>query len=268
MTLAFAIFLLSPTLWRVWHNHVHHAHTNSEVYDPDNFGTLSRCRLSRWVRFAAAVTLGEGNWLRLLCVPLWFSAHVQVVLWAQSRACLGFERLNRNRAIAETLGLVAFWMALCCSFGLDFTLLVVVLPMLVANTIIMSYVATNHLLRPLVIEPDLLETSMSVHTNRWLDIIHFKFSHHVEHHLFPTMSSRHASRVRQKLHEHAADRFLAPAHWAALRLVFATPRIHDGKAALVSPRGGARVVFEQLTEALRCKTSNGTTAPRPKSTSY
>lgn len=263
MRLAFAIFLVSPTLWRVWHNQVHHAHTNCASHDPDNFGTLAGYRCSYWVHFAAAFTPGSGDWLRVLYLPIWFTVHAQIVLWVQSHTCRGFESLNRGRAVAETLLMVAFWVALGWSLGPSRALLVIVFPMLIANTVIMSYIATNHLLRPLVDQPDAIASSMSVTTHRWLDLVHFNFSHHVEHHLFPAMSLKHAPHIREKLREHATDCFLAPPHWVALRMVFGTPRIHDGYEALVDPCGEARVPFDQLTEALRC---SDTSVPKRRST--
>jgi hypothetical protein len=34
-------------------------------------------------------------------------------------------------------------------------------------------------------------------------------------------------------------------------MVFRTPRIHDGRDALLDPRSGARVPFIEITESLR-----------------
>jgi fatty acid desaturase len=251
MSIAFIVFLLSPTLWCVWHNKVHHAHTNIETHDPDNFGTLPHYMTYKPARIIASLTPGSMNWLSILYLPIWFTAHAQFVLWIQSHRCRGFASLNRRRAISESLLMTAFWILLGWELGPWLALTVIVIPMMIANTIIMSYIATNHLLRPLVDEPDMLESSMSVTTHPLLDLIHFNFSHHVEHHFFPSMSSKHAPRVRKELRQHAQDRFLAPPHWAALLMVFRTPRIHDGRDALLDPRSGARVPFIEITESLR-----------------
>src|SRR5262245_10892490 len=34
--------VMSPTLWRVWHNIIHHGKTNNPMLDTDHFGTLRR----------------------------------------------------------------------------------------------------------------------------------------------------------------------------------------------------------------------------------
>ncbi|MBI4290511.1 MAG: fatty acid desaturase, partial [Betaproteobacteria bacterium] len=256
MWAAFAIFMLSPALWRVWHNKVHHRHTNRATHDPDNFGSLDSYYESAAVRLVAALTPGSGRWLSLFYLPTWFTGHSQIVLWRQSRRCLGFESLNRRRAVTESAAMAVFWCWLGLQLGLWSSLLVIVIPMLVANTIVMSYIVTNHLLRPLVDDDDPLASSMGVTTHRWLDLIHFNFSHHAEHHLFPAMSSKHYPLVRAKLRQHAGERFVTPAHWKALLTVFSTPRIHVGKDVLVDPASGRVAAVAQVTEALVAEQSH------------
>lgn len=247
---AFLIFLLSPTLWRVWHNRVHHQHTNHPTHDPDNFGSLASYRESAVVRFVAACTPGSGRWLSWFYLPTWFTIHSQVVFWRQSHHCQGFESLDRPRAALESGAMAVFWACLASGLGGWRSLLVIVVPMLVANTVVMSYIVTNHLLRPLVDEDNQLASSMGVTTHPWLDAIHFNFSHHVEHHLFPAMSSKHYPLVRSRLRQLAGEHFLAPPHWKALLAVFRTPRIHVGKDVLVDPVDGRVVPVARVTEAM------------------
>jgi fatty acid desaturase len=248
---AFAIFVLSPTLWRVWHNKVHHGHTNRDDYDPDNFGSPSTYRQYRSVRLVTALTPGSGRWPSLLYIPIWFTVHTQMVLWRQSLRCRGFASLNRTRAVAETAATALFWVGLALRIGLWPSLLAIIIPMLLANASVMSYVVTNHFLRPLADDGDQLATTMSVTTHRWLDLVHFHFSHHAEHHLFPAMSSKYFPLVRASLRRHAGDRYLAPPHWRALRMVFGTPRFHDPRDVLVDPASGRAMPITDVTEALR-----------------
>jgi fatty acid desaturase len=255
MWLAFAIFLLSPALWRVWHNRVHHRHTNCATHDPDNFGSLDSYHESAVVRLVAALTPGSGRWLSLLYLPTWFTLHSQAVLWRQSRRCRGFESLSRTRAIAESAAMAIFWCGLGLELGVWSSILVIVIPMLVANTVVMSYIVTNHLLRPLVDHDDQLASSMGVTTHPWLDLIHFNFSHHAEHHLLPAMSSKHYPLVRAKLRRYAGEHLLTPPHWKALLMVFRTPRIHVGKDVLVDPASGRVAAVAKVTEALSAEQS-------------
>ena len=247
---AFLIFLLSPTFWRSWHNNVHHVRTNSPEDDPDNFGSLASYRQSRVVRLFATLTPGSGRRSALLYFAVWFAVHAQVVQWYQSRRCRGFTGLNRRRAAAETVLMTVFWLALGLAIGAYASVLVIILPMMVANAIIMSYIATNHLLLPLNTRSNPLDNSMSVTTHPVLDRVHFNFSYHVEHHLFPTMSPKFAPLVRAKLRQFAPGRLLAPDHLAALRMVFRTPRMHDANGDLIDPTTGRRVGFVEIMEAL------------------
>jgi len=74
---------------------------------------------------------------------------------------------------------------------------VYVLPLIVANTIVMSFILTNHNLSPLSPVNDPLVNSLSVTLPRSLEWLTLDFGFHVEHHLFPTMSARHGRVVRE-----------------------------------------------------------------------
>jgi len=146
--------------------------------------------------------------------------------------------------------MLVFWFALGLAVGAYGSMLVIVLPMMVANAIIMSYIATNHLLLPSNTVSNPLDDSMSVTTHPVLDRVHFNFSYHVEHHLFPTMSPKFAPLVRAKLQQFVPGRLLAPGHLAALQMVFHTPRMHDANGDLIDPTTGRRVGFVEIVEAL------------------
>jgi hypothetical protein len=107
------------------------------------------------------------------------------------------------------------------------------------------------MVRPLTEETDTLATTMSVTTVKLLDRMHFHFSHHVEHHLFPAMRTSMAPRVRRVLIRHFPDRYLAPPHWRALLIVFQTPRIYDGPQRLIEPVSGRREDIPDIERALR-----------------
>jgi fatty acid desaturase len=251
---AFAIYCLSPHLWRVWHQQVHHPYANMEGRDPDNFGTSEDFKLGRrsraerlWLKFAP----GSGHWLSATYLFLFFTFQIHGVLWLKSKGQPDFGQLRRGRAALDSAALAAFWLLVCLWAGPRGAVLVVLLPMLIANFVAMSYIMTNHLLRPLAHTRDTLGTTMSVTTPRLVDRVHFYFSHHVEHHLFPGMCSHYYPLVRQSLLRHAGDRYLAPPHWLALRVLFHTPRLYDGPQALVELDSGRRVEMATVEAWLR-----------------
>jgi fatty acid desaturase len=246
---AFAIVCLSPHFWRIWHHSAHHAHTNEPGVDPDNFGTLEEYRARPYGRFILKFSPGSGHWLSALNLFTFFTLHAQNTLWLRSRGP-AFRRLRRGRAVLDSALMLAFWIALGVRLGPAGALWVIVIPMLLVNAITMSYIETNHQLRPLDGELDTLATTMSVRTLRVLDLVHFHFSHHVEHHLFPTLSGRWAPLVRESLMRHAPGRYLAPSHWRALRMLFSTPRLYDGPDVLADPVSGRRVRVADVEAAL------------------
>lgn len=233
--LGFSPMLVSPTLWRTWHNQVHHGKTNQGNSDPDGFGTLSRYEKAPSTRFVARLAPGSRHPMSYLFFAYWFMFHGQVVLWIQSRYMRSFARLNRRRAIIDSAVSAAAWIAVAVLAGPFYALFAVVVPIVVTNFIVMSYIATNHFMRPLTETNDPIENSMSVTSPALVDRLHFNFSHHVEHHLFPNMSAKHAPRVRAWLLEHEADRYVSPAHWMAFLYLYRTPRVYLDATTLCDP---------------------------------
>lgn len=246
-----AIYCLSPHLWRVWHNQVHHARTNLEVNDPDTWGTLASYRQFRAARIGFRFSPGSGRWTSALYLPTWFTIHAQHVLWSKSRRAPGFEGLSRTRAAIDSLIMAGFWLGLAIALGPWRALLCVVIPMGLANAIIMSYISTNHMISPMVDSDDVLDSSMSVTSWRIVDWLHFRFSHHVEHHLFPAMGSDQAPAVRRELVRIAGDRYLAPPHGRALVVLFRTPRVYLAPRVLYDPVRDIEVSIDEVRAMLR-----------------
>ena len=244
---------ISPGLWRVWHNQMHHAHANRGS-DPDAFGTLRRYRRARSTRMVVPLAPGSGNPLSFLFLGYWFVFHGQVVLWLQSSRVRGFARLHRPRAMAAAVAVFVAWVAIAIAAGPARAVFAVVVPLVVANAITMGYIATNHFMRPMATSNDPLDNSMSVKTRRVIDRLHFNFSHHVEHHLFPTMSGAEAPKVRAWLLDHEADRYVCPSHLRALAYLYKTPRVYLDATTLVDPsprrRRRARVDTRDLARIL------------------
>ena len=141
-------------------------------------------------------------------------------------------------AIAETVAGVAVWATVAVLVGLVSFLFVFVIPLLVANVIVMSFILTNHALSPRVEINDPLVTGLSVTTPRWLEWITLQFGYHVEHHLFPAMSSRNARTVRALLRKRWPGRYQSMPLWRALGQLHRTARVYKDAVTLVDPRTG------------------------------
>lgn len=235
--IGFLPFMVSPRLWASWHDRVHHSQANL-ADDPDIYPTLEEYRGSKRIRFFVnAFALGGRRWRGALSLILGFtvqSAHQLLV--ARSR---GFLKDRAFRfAVLETLAGFAVWATVAALVGFVPFLFVYVLPLVVANIVVMSFILTNHGLSPRVEINDPLVSGLSVTAPRWVEWITLQFGYHVEHHLFPAMSSRHARSVRTLLRERWPLRYQSMPLRAALAALHRTSRIYKDDVTLVDPHTG------------------------------
>lgn len=257
--LSFLIFGFTSTIWRVWHNKVHHTQANIPDEDPDSYGTLTRFKKIPWARFQFKTGVGSGHWSSAFFFFYRFTYHSQIVLWLTSKKYPeAFKALNRKQAIMESFVIFSAWITLALVGGWKIAVFGIAIPMAIANFTLMSYIATNHFLRPLVDHYNPIDDSMSVTTLKIIDFFHLNFSHHVEHHYFPSMNWRFTPRVRKSLMRHAADQYLAPSHWKAILWLYKTPRIYADANTLINPYSGKTMDIREVETKLMKAT------PHPK----
>jgi fatty acid desaturase len=235
--IGFLPFTLSPRLWAGWHDRIHHASANVAA-DPDMYPTLDEYNASPRIRFFVdSFSLGGKRWRGGLSLLLGFtvqSAHQLIAArssgFLKSRAFV--------LAIGETLLGVALWTTLAILMGGVAFIFAYVIPVLIGNVIVMSFILTNHGLSPRVEVNDPLVSGLSVTAPRWVEWITLQFGYHVEHHLFPAMSSRYARDVRALLREKWPGRYQSMPLGTALRELHRTARIYKDAVTLVDPRTG------------------------------
>lgn len=235
--LGFLPFALSPRLWVAWHDRVHHATANLPD-DPDMYPTLAEYRASRRIRFFVdTFSLGGRRWRGGLSLILGFTVKSAHQLISAARRGLLTRRQHRL-AIAETTLGIAVWATVAALVGFVPMLFVFVVPHLIANAIVMAFILTNHSLSPRVPINDPLVTSLSVTAPRWVEWLTLGFGFHVEHHLFPAMSSRHAPAVRALLRRTWPERYQSMPLRDALGELHRTARIYKDDVTLIDPRTG------------------------------
>jgi len=236
--LCFAPFFMSPRMWIGWHNRTHHAHTNDED-DPDGYATLERYHARASTRFSVdAFSLGGRRWRGALSLALGFTVQsVDQLFSAQARTFL--DRRASRFAFLETAFYVAGWGVIAAFVGFVPFLFVFVLPLLIANACVMAFIITNHSLSPKVSIDDPLISGLSVTTPRWLQWLSLGFGFHVEHHLFPAMSTRHAPSVRELLVEKWPERYQSMPLATALHKLHTTARVYKDATTLYDPMTGA-----------------------------
>jgi len=246
--IGFSPFVVSPRLWVAWHNRVHHGNTQHAGSDPDAYPTLREYRSSRSVRLATWVAPGLRQ-LRGASTPLiGFSVQsAHMLLAARARGFLSSKEYAY--ALAETLLGVALWTGLAVATGGLVFVFAFVLPLLVANVIVMSFILTNHSLSPLTEINDPLRNSLSVTAPRLVEWLTLGFGYHVEHHLFPAMSARHAPEVRALLRARYPGRYQSMPLGRATAALHSSARVYKNATTLIDPNSGREWPVLQATEA-------------------
>ena len=235
--LGFLPFVVSPRLWVAWHNRVHHGNTQHPGKDPDAYPTLSEYRASRAIRWATQIAPGLRR-LRGASTPLiGFSVQsAHMLLAARTRGFLSVK--DRAYACAETLLGVALWSGVAVATGGLVFVFAFGLPLLVANAIVMGFILTNHSLSPLTGINDPLMNSLTVTTPRLVEWLTLGFGFHVEHHLFPAMSARHAPEVHALLRAQYPGKYQSMPLLRATAALHSSPRVYKDATTLVDPNSG------------------------------
>ncbi len=214
-TLFMGLLGIPPTMWHEVHNITHHGNTNTPD-DPDRRWMESE-KGKRSTLISAAFHPQKGQSRFNPLVPLQFVGYIMRNIiaalsgghWGMLPAAPQYDGKQR-RAIALEIGvIILIQVAAFVVVGFDPIryLLVGPFPWLVASGVVMAYVYTNHFLHPIHDESDPVGSSTSVIVPRWVDRLHFNFSYHTEHHLFPGMDSRFYPLVSDKLRELFPDRY-------------------------------------------------------------
>jgi fatty acid desaturase len=225
-----------------------------EANDPDCYPSLATYRRSLGARIADRVSFGHRRPLGFLTLGLGFTGQSAQMLWNWSRHTTAMSKRERRLAIFETVAGWAVWIAVLALVGPARFAFAFVLPLLVGNAIVISYILTNHNLSPMTGHVnDPLVNSLSVTLPRVFEKMHLNFGLHVEHHLFPSMSSYYAPLVRDELVRRWPERYQSLPMFTALARLARTPRVYGSDVVLHDPIHG----FEASTILPR---TDGTTA--------
>jgi fatty acid desaturase len=229
-------FFVSPTYWRFWHNTLHHGNTQLIYKDPDAFPTLSVYKRSKFMRFVFDLSPGSKNPVSYFYFFYWFSFqsilnHSYMRFKNKMWANMDHAKVTREFIfILVALGSYVYFV------GRENFLWLVLIPFLVQNYSILSYISTNHNISPLTKVNDPLENSLTVTTNPIQEMFHLNFGYHVEHHLFPRVSCAHSKKIHKLLVEHYPTKYKHMPKWKALKYLYQTPRIYKNSNELIHPK--------------------------------
>ena len=235
---------IGPVFWSFWHN-IHHANTQHPERDPDAWGTLDHFPLDRSMGFLRRFTNARTPLFPLLMAG-GVTAHATALLFFMQKQ---MTRRQRVVTLAEFFVIWTFWLALGLCLGWANFLFFLAIPLVTANVIVNSFVITNHFLNPLDTSGDPLASSLTVTVHPWLERLLLNFNYHVEHHLFPRMSSEYAPVVARLLREMWPDRYHSMPHGRALLAVWRTPRAYHDEVHLVDT--STQTLYDTLGHGLK-----------------
>jgi fatty acid desaturase len=244
-----SLLWMPPTLWKMIHNQKHHHQTNSTV-DPDRSYLFHQD--NTW-----------DKWIQNLVVPSYqvnfcFLIFGMMMAWGtyalrNLMAVLFFNDLNLNvastsvtvssgkrQSIIKELCLMVLIHAGILTY-LKFNpiniLLGYLLPIWIGYAVVIFYIYTNHFLCPMTEVNDPLINSVSLKVPKIFDLLHFNFSYHTEHHIFPGINSDYYPFVQELLQTHYPEYLNLLDVEEAWYLLMQTPRHYWDETTLTDWSG-------------------------------
>ncbi|MDG5786024.1 acyl-CoA desaturase [Evansella sp. AB-P1] len=233
--IAFWPLSTGPQLWRKWHNMNHHVHTQHDENDPDAWPTLEKISQTKFLNWIYKLPFFIRSLCAFASLGIQFTAHSIKCFTIYIR---DFHPKKQPKVWIQAILPWGTWIGLLFVMGFSNWFFAYLLPLLIANFIVMAYIATNHRLNPLVPVNDPLANSLTVTVPKWVDVLHFNFSYHTEHHIFPTMSSKYYPLVKKHIKRMWPERYHEMPMSKALLALLKTPRVYYQQDDLVDPNGG------------------------------
>ncbi|MFG6120821.1 fatty acid desaturase family protein [Thalassobacillus sp. B23F22_16] len=234
---AIAFFPLStgPKLWRKWHNMIHHVHTQHEEKDPDAWPTLEKISKMKIFHWVYRLPLFVRATFAFASLAVQFSAHSLKMFFTYVKE---FKPKKQPVVWLQVVLPWGFWISLLFVMGFTNWLFAFFIPLLIANLIVMGYISTNHRLNPITPINDPLANSLTVTVPKWVDVLHFNFSYHTEHHLFPGMNPKYYPLVKEQIKKFWPERYHEMPLGEALLALWKTPRVYYKDNKLADPKYG------------------------------
>ena len=242
--LALSLLWMPPTLWKSVHNHKHHTETNA-ISDPDRMYLVGQNDTwGKWIQ-NLFVPSSQVNWafLMLGMATSWvvhtFRHLTSILLFNHDEvdfvpAPVVVSPQKRRTIAIELVAIVLVHLGILTylKFSILAVLLGYILPLSIGYAGVMFYIYTNHFLCPMTDINDPLVNSVSLRMPNIFDLLHFNFSYHTEHHLFPSINSDYYPLVQELLQTHYPESYnLIPAG-TAWKLLMETPRHYRDEVTL------------------------------------
>jgi fatty acid desaturase len=215
--ISWAVNLIPATLWNRVHNHSHHTQINT-TKDPDRL-FLKRERKIATSLYTQAFYPNKKfiRWNPVVAfhfIPYIFRNIVAAFYPKQRKPVLvpfkpKYSFQQKISIAVELVVILLFQIGIFNAVGSKLVAYLFASPIsyLLTSAILNTYIFTNHFLNPVREESDPLLGTTTVEVPHLLNKLHFNFSYHTEHHLFPSMNSRYFPLLSKILQEKYPDRY-------------------------------------------------------------
>lgn len=225
--------IISPSLWKYWHNGLHHRFTEVFGIDPDALLTDSEFKRRRWYFYLYLLSPGSQKLISYLFFPLIFLVHKWKIFIFDLFMNPVFKKADKTKITLETIFQSFIWVLVLRGEQVEQVLLILVLPTCLASLVMTSFIITNHSVSMATEDP--LEHSLSLKSTFLQSTIFLNFGLHTEHHIFPELSGAHLPEVRAILIEYFPEKYKSKSHYQALRDVFRFPKVRSGDHQYLHP---------------------------------
>lgn len=243
--IAFLPLSVGPRLWIKWHNMSHHGNTQHEENDPDAWMNLEQFNNRIFIKYIYKLPLWFRSLFSFTALSISFTLHSIRMFFIYIKE---FKKEKSLKMWIQFILPLIIWIGLLFLVGTEKWIFSYLIPFLIGNFIVMCYISTNHRLNPLMPINDPLANSLSVTVPKWLDILHFNFSYHTEHHLFPGINPKYYGLVKEEILRLWPDRYHEMPLEIALKLLWMTPRIYYNNEELIDPHN--KRVYSSLENGL------------------
>ena len=215
--LAWGVNLIPATLWDRVHNHTHHTQINTPK-DPDRIYLHTEKSIATKIYTKIFyVNVENFNWNPL--VLFHFIPYITrniIAVFYKGNAKPGivpfkpvYSTHQRKKIIIELAVISLLQIAIFLLVGKNWLAYLFASPvtLLLTSAVFNVYIYTNHFLNDVSEESDPILGTTSVKVPNIINKLHFNFSYHTEHHLFPSMNSDYYPELHKILKEKYPERY-------------------------------------------------------------
>ncbi len=233
----------SPTVWKITHNLSHHKYTNGQY---DSFRSFTKDEYTK-ARRLVQLFLSPNREMRFSPI-VYLTSFISQSSYLNA-ALLGtngrvsnvvaylpeFTRDQRRRVVLEVLFICAMQYCIYLVLGsLAAYLLFFIVSQVVANGIASAYLITQHQMYAPSNENHPLKNSTSIKLPKIIDVLHLNVSHHVEHHIFPSISPKYLPDLNHFLQKNYPQHFTFIPAATAIRNAYKNDVFKDSFAGELS----------------------------------